>query len=257
MDLPRGFVGPARRLSRAWGPAAGRAVFSLFALALAACGSDAPTGQGGAAPPAVGKSDSEEALVYRGHASYGHEVRSFRPCGEEDALWARDPSGYLWDLHAELAPGLEPYEEIFALVRGVEGPPPAEGFGADYPGEILVGEVLYAACEGLGCDFDWPRFRYRAQGNEPFWWAEVTPGGLRVGLLGEEDRSWPELREVSEEGRLSFIAEGGPGSTAELRLLPEPCRDSMSGAYFGSSAVLSLGDRELRGCALPGSALPD
>jgi putative lipoprotein len=165
-----------------------------------------------------------------------------------------DGSGRLWGLHAELAPGLEPYEEVFAVVRGANGPPPAEGFGSDYPGQIRIDELLYVAGEGLGCDFDWPRFAYRAQGNEPFWWAEVAPAGLRVGLLGEKERSWPTVRESGAAAKTLFLAEGGPGEAATLSLLREPCRDSMSGAYYALSAVLALGERELRGCALPGDA---
>jgi uncharacterized membrane protein len=200
------------------------------------------------------EADPRAGRVFWGHASYGQEVRSFRPCGEEEALWARDPSGLLWDLHAELAPGLEPYEEVFAVVRGEAGPPPADGFGADYPGEILVGEVLYAAGEGFGCDFDWRRFRYRAQGNEPFWWAEVRPQELRVGRMGEEETGWRTIRESADGNRLSFVAGEGSATAAELRLLSEPCRDTMSGAYFALAAELHLGDRVLRGCALPGAA---
>ena len=56
--------------------------------------------------------------VLTGFAIYGHEVRSFRPCGQDDPLWAIDPSGLIWELHQDLALHLEPYEEVFAIVEG-------------------------------------------------------------------------------------------------------------------------------------------
>jgi uncharacterized membrane protein len=238
---------------------------ALLVLALAACGTGARTGEEGSSsteeaarsPESFRPAESGKGRVFWGLVSYGHEVRSFRPCEAEEALWARDPSGLLWELHAELAPGLEPYEEVFAVVRGVSGPPPAEGFGADYPGEIHVEEVLYVAGEGFSCEFDWSRFYYRAQGNEPSWWAEVSSGGLRLGRMGDQELSWPEVGVNADRGGISFLGVGGPGGVAELALQEEPCRDSMSGAYYGFSAVLRLDDRELRGCALPGTAPVD
>jgi hypothetical protein len=34
-----------------------------------------------------------ESQIVRGFAVHGHEVRSFRPCGSDEALWAIDPQG--------------------------------------------------------------------------------------------------------------------------------------------------------------------
>jgi putative lipoprotein len=191
-----------------------------------------------------------ESQIFRGLAVHGHEVRSFRPCGSDDALWAIDRQHVLWKVHNELVPRREPYEEVFAVVVGRAGPPPPEGFGADYPGRLDVDEVLYVAWEGFGCDTDWGGFEYRAYGNEPFWNVELSPTGLRLNRLGSESRVWIDVREHPNENGVRFEGDGPP---IELTLVCEPCHDSMSGAYFGMSARVVLGAEELRGCALPGS----
>jgi putative lipoprotein len=202
-------------------------------LGLSACGNGAP-----------------ESQIFRGLAVHGHEVRSFRPCGSDEALWAIDRQGVLWEIHNELVPRSEPYEEVFAVVAGRTGPPPTEGFGADYPERLDVDEVLYVAWEGFGCDTDWTGFDYRAYGNEPFWNVELSAAGLRLNRLGSEARTWADFREHTIENGVRYEGDGPP---IELTLVHEPCRDSMSGAYFGMSARLVLGAEELRGCALPGS----
>ena len=47
--------------------------------------------------------------IVRGYYVFGHEVREFRPCGEEEALWVIDRTALLKSLHRELAPGTPPY----------------------------------------------------------------------------------------------------------------------------------------------------
>jgi putative lipoprotein len=211
-----------------------RIALCIAALAVAsACGGDAPGSR----------------QIFRGLAVHGHEVRSFRPCGSDEALWAIDPQGVLWEIHNELVPRSEPYEEVFAVVAGQMGPPPTEGFGADYPGRIEVDAVLYVAWEGFGCDTDLSGFDYRAYGNEPFWNVELSAGALRLNRLGSETRTWTDVQEQAIENGVRYEGDGPP---IELTLVREPCRDSMSGAYFGMSARLVLGAVELRGCALPG-----
>jgi putative lipoprotein len=209
------------------------ALIAALALAASACGGGAPDSQ-----------------IFRGLAVHGHEVRSFRPCGSDDALWAIDPQGVLWEVRDELVPSSEPYEEVFAVVAGRTGPAPTEGFGAEYPGRIDIDEVLYVAWEGFGCDTDLSGFDYRAYGNEPFWNVELSAAGLRLNRLGSESQAWPAVQEHTIENGVHFEAAEPP---IELTLVRGPCRDSMSGAYFGTSARLVLGAEELRGCALPGS----
>jgi putative lipoprotein len=197
-------------------------------------------------------SGTPESRIFRGFAVHGHEVRSFRPCGSDEALWAIDPQGTLWEVHNELVPHREPYEEVFAVVVGRTGPAPTEGLGAEYPGRLDIDEVLHVAWEGFGCDTDWSAFDYRAYGNEPFWNVELSAARLRLNRLGSESRTWTDVRERTVENGVRFEGDEPP---IELTLVREPCRDSMSGAYFAMSARLVVGAEVLRGCALPGITL--
>jgi len=196
-----------------------------------------------------------EQVLLKGHAVFGHEVRSIRPCGDDEAVWAIDSTQLLRDLHAELAPGLEPYEEMFVLVRGIVGEAPLEGFGAEYPGSFVVSQVLYAAGEGFGCDLDLNRFSYRLLGNEPFWTLNVVDAMAELSRMGMQGQIWSDLRSETTGTGVTYLSNGSESGTLEISILEEPCRDSMSGAYHGHSAVVSVAGEELSGCAIEGSRL--
>lgn len=190
--------------------------------------------------------------VFRGSIVFGHEVRSFRPCGEEETFWVVDQTGILWDLHRDLAPDLRPYQEVFFVLLGRRGPPPKEGFGADYAGELSVTEILYASLEGFSCETEWTKFNYRVFGNEPFWSAEVNDDNLELRRLNEPNLGWKNLQiEETRRGTIRY-SEESEQNLVSLELFPEPCRDSMSGAFFSYTATLRLGLDELHGCALKG-----
>ena len=192
--------------------------------------------------------------IFRGHAAFGHEVRTFQPCGKDDILWAVDESGTLWDVHRELAPPTVPVARLFAVVEGQRGPAPADGFGADYPGALQVTRVLYLGLEGPDCDFGWSRFQYQAVGNEPFWSMEVTAGGLVLKRPGEADLAWSAVTRKADGDQLRFVATGDGGlPPVELVIEPGPGRDTMSGSYFGLSARMKLGVKAFRGRALVGA----
>jgi len=192
--------------------------------------------------------------IYRGHAVFGHEVRSFQPCGVEEALWVVDESQLLAMLYDEFATGREPYAEVFAVVEAHRGPAPKEGFGADYGGSLEIAAVLYAGLEGPGCDAEWDTFRYRARGNEPFWMIDVTDTGMRLSQPGEADIRWPEAARATTAEGTRFTASGGSAAAAvELLITRQDCRDSMSGAYFAFTATARFGDLELSGCTLVGA----
>ena len=193
--------------------------------------------------------------IFRGYAVFGHEVRAIRLCGSDDALWAVDRAGSLWDLHKELAILKEPYQGVFVVVRGKAGPAPDEGFGMDYTGGLTVDEVLYAVGEGYDCEDDWDEFYYRAYGNEPFWSAEISARGIIVTIIGEPDQTWTEVREQHSQTEIRFTGVHDSDKPIHLTIVREPCRDSMSGAYFGMSARLTLETEEFEGCALFGSNL--
>jgi len=206
----------------------------------------------------IGQTDGTETTpkiqIIRGHYVFGHEVRTFRPCGRDGELWVIDRSNLLKELHEELAPGTVPYAEIFVVATGRIGPPVEEGFGAELSGAVTVEDVIYATFEGLDCGFDWSRFLYRAQGNEPFWMLEVFEAGMRLTRPGYPDLVWADFKESRSEGKLTFHAAGGGDHPAvELVIEVGPSRDTMSGAYYALSASLVLGDQTLKGNALRGA----
>ena len=138
-------------------------------------------------------------------------------------------------------------------MSGSTGPPPAEGFGADYDGEITVAEVRYAAGEGLGCSHSWD-FVYRADGNEPFWSITLDGNALALTEPGEPVRSWADPV-VGVVGDITRVAVPSDTSVA-MELHAVPCRDSMSGAYSSHTAALRVQGRAFTGCAIPGDPVP-
>ena len=180
--------------------------------------------------------EAPESELIRGFYHFGHEVRSFRPCGEDEELWAIDASGRLADLFGQLveSPNMEPH--IFVLAEGRHVPPPAEGFGAEYAGAVVITEVVYAAHEGFRCDFDPTRFRYRAHGNEPFWLVEVTSAKMKFVRPGHPDLVWKTVGEETAGDEIILRGAGGEGP-ALLTIGPGPGYDSMSGAFHHRKAV--------------------
>lgn len=192
--------------------------------------------------------------VVRGHYVFGHEVRALRRCGENDTLWVVDSTNLLKDLHGELTSGTPPYAEIFVVAAGRIRPPQGEGFGADYSGTLMVEDILYAAVEGFGCNFDLSRFIYRALGNEPFWMVEVRQNEMSLTRPGHPTLMWADVKRKETEGGVVFQAAGDNRPVVELVIRKEASRDAMSGAYFGLSATLVLEGVTFKGNALRGAA---
>ena len=233
--------------------ARGRLILAFIAslLLIAGCGSRNRAEHGQADP----RETAAALETVRGFAVFGHEVRSFRACGTEEELWAIDKSGLLWELHKELALNREPYEEVFAIVEGLFGPPPEDGFGSSYPGALEVTRVLYMTQEGFRCNLDLSQFCYRTYGNEPSWSVRVSADGITLRMPGSEELVWPDIsRQASDNGAI-FTADG-PAGPIELHITEEPCRDTMSGAYFAYAARMRLGPDEFAGCALKGTGQP-
>jgi len=101
--------------------------------------------------------DASSVQRFRGLVVLGHEVRSFTPCGGIEPVWVSDPSGRLTETYRDLAPGLVPYEALFAVVRGRLGTAPEQGFGSDYEQQLVVTKVEYMAADGSGCNGSRPR----------------------------------------------------------------------------------------------------
>jgi heat shock protein HslJ len=84
-------------------------------------------------------SGAAQAESYRGFYVFGHEVRSFQPCGSETVYWVRadeEISKQLQDTHQKLT--VKPYEPIYIEVQGHLTDKATEGFATDYDGQIVI-----------------------------------------------------------------------------------------------------------------------
>lgn len=195
---------------------------------------------------------SQQAKIFKGYAVYGPEMRTFQQCDTSEVLWAIDRQGILWQFHKERPPHQQPYIKLFAMVKGQRGPAPKDGFGADYAGSLLIEEVLYVAAEGFDCNYNWQQFLLRALGNEPFWSATVQDNSMIVTRLGEQEISYAYISKQQAGQNLSFQGKSNENASMKLEVIKQPCRDTMSGAYYGLTSRLKLNGKELTGCAIPG-----
>jgi putative lipoprotein len=200
----------------------------------------------------------------RGHLVLGHEVRSFEPCGGDHALWVVDETG--GDLHSVYEDlSHEVYQRLYVEILGAEGERPEEGFGADYGGSITVIALRHAASESLGCNWDLSGILLRASGNEPFWHIDVRADEILLNEMDSGERVFlppsatdESLQSYGGDGLAQFrgTAKVGPevarGGSIVVTVFEQPCRDSMSGAFFSFAARIQVDGRELSGCARPG-----
>jgi uncharacterized membrane protein len=232
-----------------------RALVVTLLFGAAACGGEAP---GGGEATSRGEADAGPSLVsseperLTGYLTV-EDVPLLTLCGTGEEYTLDGPAyADLLDLHAVLAPGMEPMEGVFVDVLG------ARSEGERGP-VVEVLEVRRAAWEGGGCSDAEPGLAFRAQGTEPFWSLSVL----------EDTLTWrtPEgQRTLAHRGpyrsdRGDWLVDGTPGPTVAgsgvtpvlmARFYPEPCRDAMSGAWFHMSAEVQLDGREYRGCAFAG-----
>jgi hypothetical protein len=77
---------------------------------------------------------------------FGHEVRSFQPCGSTKIYWtkpvSREVSARLRKRHTELA--ARPYGRIYIVVSGRPTDEKTAGFADSYAGYFEVSELLQA-----------------------------------------------------------------------------------------------------------------
>ena len=93
---------------------------------------------------------SKGEQVSFGYLTIGHEVRSFRPCGEgQPEYWLSGDSPALDELkgaYAREVSDVPPsaYTPLFAVLAGRITDTPADGFGADYAHALRVSELIRA-----------------------------------------------------------------------------------------------------------------
>lgn len=223
-------------------------------LVIAACGGDEAPPLDEAAPMAAEAETPEFRGPERiaGVLLIGENVVEFQPCDGSTPMWLDGPLALdLQELHAELTPGVEPFEGIFLDVVANVGPPPAVGSGTGYDAALIVLYLRRAALEGFNCGDVADDVVVQASGTEPFWSLRVTEQGAEFAT--PEGRSSLELGplESDEEGWL-LQGVGPDGRNVFVTLVAAPCRDAMSGAYSHLTAEVQAGGRTYEGCAFLG-----
>lgn len=81
---------------------------------------------------------STGSTQFRGHYYWGHEVRTFHPCGSDQAFWVVGEAALLQPLRDKAASVSQaqgkPYVPIYVEASGVVEEKATDGFAADYDG---------------------------------------------------------------------------------------------------------------------------
>lgn len=118
-------------------------------------------------------------------------------------------------------------------------------------GGLRLGRIERAHREGPGCAENLSEFVVKARGNEPFWALSVDRDALRFQRPEAPAYTAPYIRSVLADGSRRFKADTEGGSLT-LTLTRQPCRDGMSDAVYGWSAVVNVGLKEWKGCGYAG-----
>ena len=103
--------------------------------------------------------------------------------------------------------------------------------------------------ESSACSEPAPAYTVLARGNEPFWSIEVAAGKLIWRQPEAPQELVIEALEVGDaEGAVGYSG-AAEDHTLELFVEAEPCRDTMSGAYFAYGARATFDGKALKGCA--------
>jgi uncharacterized membrane protein len=174
----------------------------------------------------------------RGKAIMGKDGYGITPCGEQ--------AQRIMEIAADAQPFLDTYLKGGAHEFFVE----AEGEDMDN-GHVRVTRFHRLYSEGPGCEAQLDPNAFVAWGNEPFWAASDTGGGLRLERPGADALVASNSEARAENGE--WVVEGQTAKgTLSLRLVPGECRDGMSDALYAWSASAHFGDTELKGCGFPG-----
>jgi uncharacterized membrane protein len=174
----------------------------------------------------------------RGKAIMGKDGYGITPCGEQAQRIM------------EIAPDAQPFLDTYLKGGAHEFFVEAEGEDMDN-GHVRVTRFHRLYSEGPGCEAQLDPNAFVAWGNEPFWAASDTGGGLRLERPGADALVASNSEARAENGE--WVVEGQTAKgTLSVRLVPGECRDGMSDALYAWSASAHFGDTELKGCGFPG-----
>ncbi len=83
--------------------------------------------------------------IRSGWFTFGHEVRSYLPCGADEELWVLGQSPALSDIRSTYSGMLQNahnYAPLFMILAGQVVDPPDEGFGASYDSAFIAERIL-------------------------------------------------------------------------------------------------------------------
>ena len=98
-------------------------------------------------------SSSDQNIKHlKGQLVWGHETRTFKPCGSDKTFWISDETGKIKELYGELTNNIKPYSSIFVEIEIKDMGKAKEGFPANYEGVYNVVNVKQARkMEGKDC----------------------------------------------------------------------------------------------------------
>jgi putative lipoprotein len=137
-----------------------------------------------------------------------------------------------------LLPGLAVLLALtIACSGGAAGPTPATGGS----GDSSSGEDPWEAARERGVDF-------RAVGQEPGWWLEISGRDLELAVdYGERRLTLREPKRELEGGRRVYRGTAD-GHAVEVGLEKRRCEDAMSGEAFTTTVTVELDGETYRGC---------
>jgi len=239
----------------------------LVAALLAACAGDA--GDGRRPDPAEARAGGAFPDTVRGIVTLQRAgAATFQPCGAPGVYRVLEAPGA--DLGVAVRGLAEPGTPLYAELQAEAGPDSSSGPDSGFDGVLRVRRWVYLAEDASGCARldDQPAagepepegggplpgdVAWRAQGNEPFWMAEVRADRIVVARPGLDTVSVPAVEPLVEATARRWRAKT-EAHALELVASEEPCTDSMSGLRFDFVATLTLDGEELAGCARRGFA---
>lgn len=191
--------------------------------------------------------------TFRGHLVWGHEVRSFKPCGMAVGYWVVDQTGgELWDVYRALT--YKPYQPLYTELRGRLHPPPSTGFGVKYEKQLTVLELRRAARESRGCEENLVGIEFRASGNEPSWNVTISTDEIMFSELGKPKIIFPHFPRKLSGNRSVYSSRALQPTPHGIEIIMDEkrCIDSMSGEHFSFAAQVNLDGHKYGGCAREG-----
>jgi uncharacterized membrane protein len=95
----------------------------------------------------------------------------------------------------------------------------------------------------------------RALGTEPFWSVELTGTEMVYSAPEPPEQRAPQPRPVLQGTTAAFESETADGTRLKVTLVATECSDGMSDRTFPLTAMVTIGERKLTGCAAGAAAI--